>query len=167
MIRMIRALTGEKVDPTSRFNKEVLWSSRTDEWETPNDIFEELDKTLGPFTLDVCATPENKKVDVFFTRKENGLIQDWGGNVCWMNSPYSKVKRWIQKAYHESKKKDTRVVCLLASRTDTNWFHKYCKKGTVWFIKGRLRFEGAENQAPFPSMIVIFPRLDEKEEKRK
>lgn len=155
---MIRSLTGESVDPASRFNKDVMWSSRSDEWETPKDVFNDLNEDLGPFTLDVCATPENKKVDLFFTRKENGLVQDWGGHVCWMNPPYSEVAKWVRKAYNESRKPNTRVVCLLASRTDTRWFHKYCVKGTVWFIKGRLKFEGAENQAPFPSMIVIFPQ---------
>ena len=155
---MIRSLTGESVDPASRFNKDVMWSSRSDEWETPHDVFNDLNEDLGPFTLDVCATPENKKVDLFFTRKENGLVQDWGGHVCWMNPPYSEVHKWVRKAYNESRKPNTRIVCLLASRTDTRWFHKYCVKGTVWFIKGRLKFEGAENQAPFPSMIVIFPQ---------
>jgi len=157
---MIRSFTGEKVDPKSRFNKAVLWSSRSDEWETPDDVFRDLNQELGPFTLDVCASEENKKVDAFFSIKDNGLIQDWGGNTCWMNPPYSKVSKWIRKAYNESRKPGTRVVCLVASRTDTRWFHKYCVKATVWFIKGRLRFGGAENQAPFPSMIAIFPKIE-------
>lgn len=156
---MIRSLTGEKVDPKNRFNKNVLWSNRSDDWGTPQDVFDTLNRELGPFTLDVCASEENKKVDAFFSIKDNGLLQDWGGNICWMNPPYSKVAKWINKAYRESRKPRTRVVCLVASRTDTRWFHDYCVDATVWFYKGRLRFEGAKNQAPFPSMIVIFPKM--------
>ncbi len=158
---MIRSFTGKNVEPRSRFNKEVLWASRSDEWGTPQDVFDKLNRELGPFTLDVCASEENKKVDVFFSKEINGLIQDWGGHICWMNPPYSKVAKWVKKAYQESRKPGTRIVCLLASRTDTRWFHNYCIHGTVWFIKGRLRFGGAKNQAPFPSMIAIFPRLDD------
>lgn len=159
MVLSVLNFDGKKVDPKSRFNKDVLWSSRTDEWETPQDIFAKLNVELGPFTLDVCASEENKKVDLYFSKEDNGLIQDWGGHTCWMNPPYSKVAKWVKKAYQESRKPNTRIVCLLASRTDTRWFHKYCIHASVWFIKGRLRFHGAENQAPFPSVIVVFPKV--------
>lgn len=48
---------------------------------------------------------------------------------------------------------------LIPARTDTKWFHDYVYKKDrveVRFIKGRLKFEGAKNSAPFPSMVVIF-----------
>ena len=146
-----------------RFNKDVMWSSKTGEWETPQDLFDELDEQFR-FTLDVCATHENTKVpDNFFTKLEDGLNQDWGGNICWMNPPYGRgIDKWIRKAFSASLKPNTKVVCLLPSRTDTKWFHSYCAKGEIWFLKGRLKFGGAKNSAPFPSMIVIFafpPRL--------
>ena len=146
-----------------RFNKEVMFSSKTGEWETPQDLFDELDEQFH-FTLDVCATHENTKVaDHFFSKLDDGLAQDWGGNVCWMNPPYGRgIDKWIKKAYYASLKPNTCVVCLLPSRTDTKWFHNYCAKGEIWFLKGRLKFGGSKNSAPFPSMIVIFtfpPRL--------
>lgn len=141
----------------SKFNKDVMWSSKTGEWETPQDLFDELNKEFH-FTLDVCATPENTKVpENYFTKKENGLHQSWTGNSCWMNPPYGReIKKWIKKAYYASLKPDTVVVCLLPARTDTRWFHDYCVKGENWFLKGRLKFGGAKNAAPFPSMITIF-----------
>jgi len=145
------------VQIVSKFNKGVMWSSATGEWETPQDLFDELDETFG-FTLDVCATHENTKVPThFFTKLEDGLNQDWGGNVCWMNPPYGRgIDKWIRKAYYASLKPNTKVVCLLPARIDTKWFHDYCAKGEIWFLKGRLKFGGAKNSAPFPSMIVIF-----------
>lgn len=139
-----------------KFNKDVMFSSATGEWETPQDIFDELDEIFH-FTLDVCATPENAKCDKFYTKEQDGLKQKWGGNVCWMNPPYGRgIKEWVRKAFLISLRPDTQVVCLLPSRTDTRWFHDYCVRGQIWFIRGRLKFGGAKNSAPFPSMIVIF-----------
>ena len=140
-----------------RFNREVMFASRTDDWETPQHIFDKLDEELGPFEVDVCATAANAKCEKYFTKAQNGLIQDWGSKVCWMNPPYGReISKWVKKAYLSSLKPNTRVVCLLPARTDTRWFHDYCVMGTIWFLKGRLKFGGAKTGAPFPSMIVIF-----------
>ena len=51
-----------------------------------------------------------------------------------------------------------RVICLLPARTDTAWWHDTVIAGgaEVRFVRGRLRFVGAEHPAPFPSAVVIF-----------
>jgi len=135
----------------------VLFSSKKTEWETPQALFDELDREFG-FTLDVCALPENAKCDLFFTPETDGLSQSWKGHICWMNPPYGKeIGRWVEKAYRESKQNGTTVVCLLPARTDTRWFHDYIYgKAEIRFLRGRIKFVGAENSAPFPSMIVIY-----------
>ena len=75
----------------------------------------------------------------------------------WLNPPYGRtIGAWVKKAYEESQKPGTFVVCLLPARTDTAWFHDYCKKGYIQFIRGRLKFGNSKNSAPFPSMIVFF-----------
>ena len=75
----------------------------------------------------------------------------------WLNPPYGRVLAdWVKKAYEESLKPDTLVVCLLPARTDTKWYHDYCTKGDVKFIKGRIKYGGCKVNAPFPSMIVTF-----------
>ena len=135
-------------------NKELIFSSAKCEWETPQDLFDKLNQEFK-FTLDVCALPENAKCDQFYTPEDDGLLQPWDG-VCWMNPPYGRtIRHWIEKAYTSSLKGVT-VVCLLPARTDTRWFHEYCKYGKITFIKGRLKFGGCKNNAPFPSMIVVF-----------
>ena len=132
----------------------VHFSSKSYEWETPQDLFDELDAEFG-FTLDPCATPENAKCARFFTKEQDGLKQKWGG-VVFMNPPYGKViGNWMQKAYLESLRGAT-VVCLVPARTDTRWWHSYAMKGETRFIKGRLKFGGSKNSAPLPSAIVIF-----------
>lgn len=141
---------------------DVHFSSATDQWSTPQDFFDKCNAEFGPFTLDVCADAENTKVSHFyFSEEDNGLEMDWSGHGsiaarCWMNPPYGRgIGAWVQKAYEESQK-GCLVVCLLPARTDTKWFHDYCQKGEVRFIKGRLKFGGSKNSAPFPSMLVIF-----------
>lgn len=136
-----------------------MFSSATGEWETPQDVFDYLDREFK-FTLDPCATPENAKCEKFYTKEDDGLSKTWRRERVFLNPPYGReIKKWVRKAYLSSMVKPTIVVCLLPARTDTSWFHDYCARGDIWFIRGRLKFGGAKTGAPFPSMIVIFPKL--------
>ena len=138
-------------------NTDVMFSSKTDEWATPQDLFNYLN-SIYHFTLDVCADETNHKCNKYFTKADDGLKQSWDG-VFWMNPPYGKViYNWVKKAFEEAFKpnKNNIGVLLLPARTDTRWFHEFCVKGTIIFVKGRLKFNGDKNSAPFPSMIVVF-----------
>ena len=139
---------------------EGMFTSRTDEWATPQDLFDLLNAVFR-FTLDVCATEENTKCYHYFDKHKNGLNQEWTG-TCWMNPPYGRaIAQWVEKAYFSAKHNGATVVCLLPARTDTRWWHDFCTKGEIHFIKGRLKFGNAKHNAPFPSAIVIFrPQLD-------
>lgn len=130
----------------------VVFSHGTDEWETPQDTFDALDKEFH-FTLDPCSTDENAKCKYHFTEKEDGLKRSWGGEIVFCNPPYSQITKWVQKASEER----TTTVMLIPARTNTKWFHKYIYHRTeIRFIKGRLKYSGAKYNAPFPTMIVIF-----------
>lgn len=130
-----------------------MFSSKTDLWSTPQALFDSLNAQYN-FQTDVCATDENAKCKHYFTKEQDGLKQEWKG-VCWMNPPYGRtIKQWVQKAYESN----ATVVCLLPARTDTFWFHEYCVHGEITFIRGRLKFGGSKNSAPFPSMIVVFKK---------
>lgn len=131
-----------------------MYSSKTPEWATPQKFFDDLNAEFD-FSLDPCATEENAKCKNFFTLSENGLEQEWKGNV-FMNPPYGRgIGVWVKKAY-ESAMGGATVVCLLPSRTDTKWWHDYCMKGEMRFVRGRLKFGDGKNSAPFPSAVVIF-----------
>ncbi len=134
----------------------VHFSSKTDDWATPQAFFDEINLEFG-LHWDVCATKENSKCGFFYDEKRDGLKQDWNGKRCWMNPPYGReIGKWVKKA---SEARGGVVVCLLPARTDTKYFHEYIYKNplaTIRFIKGRLKFGNSKNSAPFPSMIVIF-----------
>lgn len=132
-----------------------LMSSKTDLWSTPQLFYDEMHKEFN-FTLDVCALPDNAKCTEYFTPEIDALQQPWSG-VCWMNPPYGRgIDKWVRKAFLSSLSGAT-VVCLLPARTDTRWFHDYIyNRAEIRFIKGRLKFGQATDNAPFPNMVVIF-----------
>lgn len=132
-----------------------MLSSNTDEWETPNDLFERLNK-INNFTLDPCSTNENHKCKKYYTKKDNGLLKSWKGEKVFVNPPYGRdIIKWIEKSYNENKYNNTFICLLLPARTDTKWFHNYIyNKHKIIFLKGRLKFGNAKNSAPFPSMLV-------------
>lgn len=132
--------------------KDVMFSSKSDLWETPQAFFDELNREFG-FQTDVCALPENAKCEAYYTPEQDGLSQEWTG-VCWCNPPYGRqIGKWVKKAAESN----ATVVMLLPARTDTKWFHDYIlPNAEIRFIKGRLKFGGSKNSAPFPSMICIF-----------
>jgi len=132
---------------------DVHFSSRTNSWSTPADLFEELNDIFH-FDLDACADALNAKCSRYFTREQNALNQRWEGTV-FMNPPYGReIGAFMRKAYEESLLGST-VVCLVPSRTDTDWWHRYAKRGQIIYLRGRLRFGNALASATFPSAIVI------------
>lgn len=150
--------------PNLKMNIELMFSSKTDNWETPQDLFEELNKEFD-FTLDPCADSQNHKCHIYFTKEDDGLSRDWGGHIVFCNPPYGReIGKWVKKAYETMKnawnyKYKTIVVMLIPARTDTKWFHEYIYNKPnveIRFLKGRLKFGNSKNSAPFPSMIVVF-----------
>ena len=87
-------------DQASFWSEKKAYSSRTEEWGTPQDLFDKLNDEFG-FTLDPCANEENHKCNKYFTIEDDGLKQDWGG-VVFMNPPYGRqIKEWFNKSYTE------------------------------------------------------------------
>jgi len=126
-------------------NNNVHFMSLRSDWKTPIKLYEELDKEFN-FDFDPC--PLNPTFD--------GLSIPWGKRN-FVNPPYGRqITAWIKRGFEESQAGKL-VVFLIPSRTDTKWWHDFIMKANeIRFIKGRLKFGGAKNSAPFPSCIVIF-----------
>lgn len=136
-------------------NVAVNTMRKSEEWGTPLSVFGPLHEEFH-FNLDPCATERNAKCILFHTRETDGLSSSWKGyGPVFMNPPFHEVDRWVRKAYEESLGGET-VVCLLPARVDTQWWHDYAIKGDIRWIRGRIKYEGAEHNAPFPSVIVVF-----------
>lgn len=137
---------------------DVHFSAKTDEWATPQYVFNMLHEEFD-FTLDPCATSENAKCPKFYTLQMDGLKQPWKNERVFCNPPYSGLRAWIQKAHVSATQFGATVVMLIPARTDTAAFHDciYKKPGVeIRFLRGRLKFGDGKNSAPFPSMVVIW-----------
>lgn len=145
-------------------DRNVLFSSKTMDWGTPQWLYDQLNEEFK-FTLDACATENNKKHPNYISPQQDSLKTVWSGSV-WVNPPYSrKVGVWVKHAQESISAGDASVVVmLLPARTCTKWFHNYIyqKSGVeIRFLRGRLQFIGAKHKAPFPSMICIFRKKEQ------
>jgi len=155
-----RRFAGKRVEELQQLRRKlarkVYHQSKRTTWGTPWDVFREYDAEFH-FTLDVCASTENAKCPRFFSEEQDGLVQDWGDDICWMNPPYGpQIGFWLEKAYRSSLAGAT-VVCLIPSRTGTRWWHAWVLgKGEIRYRKGRIVFEGATDPAGFDALAVIY-----------
>ena len=139
-------------------NGATVFSHDSDEWSTPQAFYDLLNEEFQ-FTLDPCATAENAKCARLFTKEDNGLLQSWSGETVFVNPPYSQIKEWTKKCVAETFNHwfFCTAVLLIPSRTDTRYWHNWVMRAAeVRFVKGRLRFGGSKNSAPFPSAVAVF-----------
>lgn len=141
--------------------KGLFTSLRTD-WATPHQLFALLDEKFH-FALDVCATSGNlprEGIDFYDPASTDALAAPWvpgRDGAVWCNPPYGRqIRNWVRKGFEEACC-GVVVVMLLPARTDTSWWHEYCMRGEILFLRGRLCFDdNPRNRAPFPSAIVVF-----------
>lgn len=151
---------------TNFYSSPQAFSSATDNWSTPRDFYDKLHAEFG-FVLDAAAGAANHLTGAWYgldhpdLARRDGLTMPWAqeaaqlGGAVWLNPPYGKtIKAWMAKADSEAQLGAT-IVCLVPSRTDTRWFHEHCAHHELRFIKGRLKFGGSVNPAPFPSLVVV------------
>ena len=145
----------------------VMFSSASDEWETPQHIFNALHEEFN-FTYDLAANHNNAKCENYFTKEDNALVQNWTavGRRGWLNPHYSRqLCKQVQQQAAEERLSGFLTVALLPARTDTKMFHRYIYDKDKWMpregieirlLAGRLKFSGCKNSAPFPSMVVVY-----------
>jgi len=139
---------GLKANETGGVVKQIPMTSVSQTWRTPEAFYKCLD---AEFRFDFDPCPDNPKFD--------GLSCDWGGHN-FVNPPFKTIAKWIKKGYEEFQKGKT-VVFFIPSRTCTAWWHDFVMKASeIRFIRGRIKYEGAKFNAPFPSCIVIFRGKD-------
>lgn len=128
-----------------------------DDRTTPPELFDPLNARFG-FTIDVAASARNARCPRFYSIDDNGLDQDWAGEVVWCNPPYSDIRPWVLKAWLESNVA-TIVMLLPANRTEQSWWqdlveHDRDRPGSplrVEFLPRRQRFIQAGRSAIGPN----------------
>lgn len=141
---------------------------RATAWEDFNPLHERF-----KFTIDAAASPENAKLERFWTAADNGLTQSWAGERVWCNPPYShpNLSRWTDKAWQQSPYAELIVMLVPANRTEQTWWQKRIepfrdRPGSllrVEFLSGRMRFiahnagrVGPNERPPFGCCLLIW-----------
>lgn len=135
---------------------EVGFTTGSDEYDTPAEIFAPIAEAVGGFDLDPCASETSDLADENI-RLEGGLQTRWYGKV-FLNPPYSEAGEWMKHAAHAAADGHTElIVGLVFARTDTQWFHNYATTADLWcFVEGRVSFVGTPGGAPAPSLIPVW-----------
>jgi site-specific DNA-methyltransferase (adenine-specific) len=126
----------------------TMSSHKSWEWPTPERFYETLNAEFH-FNFDPCPLGGD-------TDGRSTLFTEWKGKRVFCNPPYGpQIPKFLERA-----READIAVFLIPARTDTRWFHEICLPYAqeIRFIKGRLRFGGSKNPAPFPCMVVIFKR---------
>lgn len=138
------------------------WQATTKrpDWATPRAFFEMACREFG-LTMDACSGRNNPTTaeTQIWADEHDSLTMPWKGRV-WCNPPYGReIGKWVAKAAREVVRRDgpELVVMLLPARTDTSWWHEYCMRAEVRFIRGRLCFDDNRRN----SALVIFRRASE------
>lgn len=145
----------EETEEKPRSNMDIHFSSESKEWYTPFSFIEKVIEAMGGIDLDPCADPSRAvPAAEHFTKEDDGLVRDWRGRV-YMNPPYGRgddgIEPFIRKVIHEYESgRVSAVVALVPAKTDTRWF-QLLRDFPRCFLRGRLKFSGHENSAPFPS----------------
>lgn len=129
------------------------------EWETPDDLFDTLDKEFG-FTFDLCANFDNTKCKTFSSDLESiyGGLPEESSDSYWMNPPYSRgnIDSCMEIAFQLGK--TNTVVCLVRFDPSAKWFQRWVdgKAGVVRMLDRRVKFKGAPSAYNFPCCVVVY-----------
>lgn len=128
----------------------------TDERRTPKAFFDYIERTVKvKFTIDIAANRKNTLCKKYYSQKDNALTKDWKG-VAWCNPPYSLSAEFIKQAAIVASVGRGSTFLLVASRTDQEWWKMTRTAYARLWIRGRIKFVGSDNSAPFPSVIIVF-----------
>ena len=169
--RMSRKLTEDH--PSDHIN--LSNENKTNIHETPSSLYRKL-FTEFKFDLDAAATATVTKCPLFISPQENALTMNWKKYVennkgktedisIWLNPPYGptkKLRKFIRKAVAEARKDEVTVVILTYFKAGANWYYEdlYPYLNEERRIKGRLTFEGSENNAPDYNVVGVIRDID-------
>lgn len=150
--------TWHEVAEPRPYRRATMPQSKTCVWATPGWLFRILDREFA-FTVDVAAGPENAKCARFYTKEQNGLLQDWRGETVWCNPPYDSrsLAAFVGKGW-QSVQDDplTVAVFLVPVKSDQAWWHEYALQAEIRYIRGRVAFGDGEGTAPMPVCLLVF-----------
>lgn len=150
-----RAKTGQdntvvrQVRQRQRFQRLFMSPDANDDVRTPRSLYDALDVHFH-FSFDPCPFHgQQGSVD--------GLSCRWG-SVSFVNPPFSDIAPWVRKAVDEQTLYGSTSVLLVPAHTQTSYWSQWVWPfaAQLWFIAGRVRFDGYARQFPLPLVCVVY-----------
>lgn len=100
--------------------------ANSDEWRTPDRLFNACSDHYGPFTLDAAAARWNARCERFYTKRDSALARRWSGRV-WCNPPYSRgnLMKWAGYARYQVWGQCELVCTLVPAYTSERWWQQH------------------------------------------
>lgn len=128
-----------------------LYSHRKkDNIATPETFYDELNKEFH-FDHDPCPLKRIKGRD--------GLKDEWADRN-YVNPPFSKISKWLEKGVNEMLVHGRLSVFLITARTNSKyWFEwVYPYAAEIRFLEKGLKFRGYKKAMPIPMVLVVFDK---------
>lgn len=132
-------------------------SSRQD-YETPVDFITAVESRFGIINVDLAASKENTKGQIWIDEQRDSLTVDWSGlrGNLWLNPPFSNIGPWANKCSEESKR-GCKILFLTPASVGSNWFSQHVfGQAHILFLNGRITFVGADDPYPKDCMLSCF-----------
>lgn len=126
------------------------------DYETPLEFIEAVEKRFGRLTVDLAASAENAKASLYFTENDNALDQEWPEGLLWLNPPFKDIEPWAAKCAWDASPR-RRILMLTPASIDALWYAKHVHhKAAVLAVSPRIQFVGADHGYPKPLMLSCF-----------
>lgn len=87
---------------------------------------------VSRFDVDPAACRESHWADVWYSAKQNGLLQPWrkrrsgSSSTVFVNPPFSNIEPWIIRAWRAMEGNECALIAMLipASRTEQPWWQE-------------------------------------------
>lgn len=137
---------------------EQFFSSKSDDWGTPEHVFEFAENQWGGHHLDVAADSVNTKCPEYLTEEDNALTKTWSQNN-WCNPPFSLADEFVTEAIAQADAWDNFTTMLLKAAPEAKRFKQLRMYGVkIVFLSPRVHYIGAGKSCPFPSCLVRIER---------
>ena len=129
--------------------------SRSDEWETPQDVFEQLCYAYGiKCEMDVACTDENCKTK-YRLPNVSALDIDWVNcykSDVWCNPPHSLTGKFVKKAHEQWQKHNINILMIIpANSICTKYSEKYIKDSAEYhpiYFRPKFLHDGKPSKDP-------------------
>ncbi len=131
--------------------------SRQD-YGTPRDLIRSVELKFGAISWDLAATADNAKAGRHINPVMNSLAIPWGylPGLLWLNPPFARIGPWARKCHQEGAR-GGRILLLVPASTGTAWFQDHVhNRALIYFLKGRLSFDGAIGHYPKDCLIAAY-----------